>query len=81
MSKTEDSLRHLRIMLADHLDAIRRLFRDEIKITLIIRNTQYADRDVVMGDDAPDEVIQAMSKLLARKHIHVPPDMPGDYSL
>ena len=75
MPKTSESLRNLRSLLADHLDDIRALFRDEVKITLIIRNTTHADRDVVLGDDDPASAMATIKALVdGAKSIYVPPN-------
>ena len=75
MTDTKESLQQLRRMLAHHLDGVRLLFRDEIRITLIIRNTAHADRDVVIGDDDPTKALSCVQALVNKAStIHVPAD-------
>jgi hypothetical protein len=74
MASTAESLRVLRAELGWRLDDIRKLFRDDIKITLVIRNTAHDDRDVVMGDDDPESVCRTVRSIADRQHIHIPPD-------
>jgi len=67
-------LRDLQEQIAYSLDEIRRLFKNP-KITLVVRNPDQADGDVVLSDDDLDKAIAAIVHLQT-KPTHVLPADP-----
>lgn len=52
--------------LCDLLDEIHKCFKPGAIATIIVRNPMVDDGDVVMGNDDPDKVIQAINRLKVR---------------
>lgn len=63
-----ETLAALHLRLADALDGIKRLFKSPgaMKATLVIRNTELADADIVIGDDDADQVIACITEFKRR---------------
>ncbi len=55
-------LRELQEQIAYHLEEIARLFKSP-KITIVVRNDELADGDVVLSDDDLDKAIAAIHRL------------------
>lgn len=57
-----------------HLDRIADLFdrkyRDEVKLTLVIRTPWLEDGGVLMGDDEIDAAVQEIERLKAREPLN-----------
>ena len=64
-------LRDLQEQIAYHLDEIGRLFKHP-KITIVVRNDELADGDVVLSDDDLNKAIAAIARLQT-KAAHVLP--------
>lgn len=47
------------------LEEIKNLYREDVKVTLIVRNTNKTNRDTVMTDDDPREAVKALEALFA----------------
>ena len=49
-------------IIADHMDAILKLFRPPVKITVVVRSTSVSDgsRDLIQTNDTLDDVIAAL---------------------
>lgn len=60
MSQT---LRQLRSDIADHLEDIRAMFKDEVRITVLIRNLEREDADVIVTDDEARAIIKCVKEL------------------
>ena len=60
-------VRELRLAITKQLDAIAKLYVDDVKITLIVRVPDYPNgaRDTVMTDDDPEKAIAALRSLYA----------------
>ena len=52
---------HIAAEISDHLDAIKRLWKNP-KLTLLIRNPDLQDGDFVMTDDTLEAAISALQK-------------------
>lgn len=67
----------LRLELAKHLDAIKRLMPPSYRVTLVLRSpalqAQGKDADVVIGDDDLVEAAAAIARAATRP----PPGLPG----
>lgn len=67
--------------IADRLESIHALFKDSVKLTLIIRDPAYPDgsRDTIQMNDDWDSAKTAAERLLAKKdnEIYVPGDSNG----
>jgi hypothetical protein len=48
-----------------HLDHIRALYKDAVKITLIVRVPDTTERDTVLTDDDPKAAVKALEALWA----------------
>jgi len=57
-----DVLRQLHYDLADDMARVARRFKS-CKVTLVVRNPDLADGDVVLTDDDPEMAIAAIRKL------------------
>ena len=66
-------LRNLQANIADSLEDIRALFKGEPKITLIIRNPDVEDGDVILSDDDFEKAIAAIRHLQAKAAHTFPP--------
>jgi hypothetical protein len=68
-------LAHARVEIADHLEGVRALFNEPVKLTIIVRNPAHPNgtRDLVLTDDTTEEAIAALRQLeeIGRK---TPPD-------
>jgi hypothetical protein len=49
--------------IAEHLESIKAMFKDGAKITLIVRNPNLKDGDVLLTDDVVNEAVKALRKL------------------
>lgn len=52
--------------IADHCAEIAKLFRDDAKVTVLVRNPAYGkdhSADIFVSDDTPDEAIAAILAL------------------
>lgn len=67
-------LRDLQESIAYHLDEIGRLFKRP-KITLVVRNDELADGDVVLSDDDLDKAISAIRHLQEKPTRILPADV------
>jgi hypothetical protein len=56
-------LDNLHAEIAEHLDSIKSMFKDGAKVTLIVRNPNIKDADVLVTDDAPKEIVAALRRL------------------
>lgn len=65
-------LRNLHANIADSLEDIRRLFVNP-KITLIVRNPDVSDGDVILTDDDFEKAIEAIRHLQANPTHVLPP--------
>lgn len=61
-----DRIMHVRQKIGEKLDEISKLYRDRVKITLVVRAIDYPDgkRDTVMTEDEPEKAIAALRKLI-----------------
>ena len=59
-------LQDVRAEIAGHLDAIKPLFIEGAKVTLLVRNPSFPDgsADVLMSDDDPAAVVTAIGNLI-----------------
>ena len=57
--------------ISDHLDAIKALFKNP-KLTIVVRNPDLRDGDVIVTNDDLDLVIQAIEKNKARPPLFEP---------
>ena len=53
--------------MSDHMDGILRLFKSGAKITVIVRNPEHGDADVILGNDDLDDAIAAINHLKAKE--------------
>lgn len=51
--------------LSDDLDRVLRRFKPGVKVTLVIRDPNNTERDVVIGDDDLDGAIEAIRRRVA----------------
>lgn len=60
-----ERIRVLRCQISKKLDEISRLYKDDVRITLIVRVPDFPNgaRDTVMSDDDPAQAIAALNKL------------------
>lgn len=58
--------------LSIHLDAIQKLFTDQVKVTLVVRNIQRAEADVVIGNDDLDFAIATIETYKLRDPLFKP---------
>lgn len=67
----QDNLKNLQYEVADHLEAISKLFKRRPKITIVIRTpwieADGKDGDVILSDDDFDLAISAINRLRERK--------------
>lgn len=70
-----DKIMRLREEISWHLDEIEKLFRDPVKLTVVIRNLRSPDRDVVMGNDEPADAMAAIKRLGDASAIQIPADV------
>lgn len=66
------TLEDVHIEISGHLAEISKIFVKSAKITLIVRNPDQADGDVIVGDDDLDSVIAAINKLKNRGPLFQP---------
>lgn len=72
MANNPKFLRDLQAQIAAHLDDIGKLFKNP-KITLVVRNSDVADADVVLSDDDLELAIKAIRHLQENaSHILLP---------
>lgn len=69
MSTSPKYLRNLQEDICFHLEGIAKLFKNP-KITIVIRNDELADGDVVLSDDDFDKAIAAI-RHLQEKPTHI----------
>lgn len=60
-----DRIKALRLSIAKKLDEIAMLYKDDVKITLIVRVPDFPDgrRDTVLSDDDPEKAIASLRGL------------------
>jgi hypothetical protein len=63
--KLDDPVAELQEMLSRHLDEIQTYFKNP-KVTLVVRNPDLNDGDVVIGDDDLELVVGAITRLKDR---------------
>ena len=53
--------------VADHLDKIKTYFKPGVKVTILVRTEGDIEgrRDLMMGDDYPQEVLNMVARLMA----------------
>lgn len=73
MSVTPKYLRNLQEDICFHLEGIAKLFKNP-KITIVIRNDELADGDVVLSDDDFDKAIAAIRHLQEKPTHFLPAD-------
>jgi hypothetical protein len=66
--------KHLHAELAEHCTLIADLFKPGAKVTLLVRNPQLADGDVLVSDDDMNLVIEAIRKLEGKKETALKPE-------
>jgi hypothetical protein len=59
----KDVLLNLREHIADHLEAIRKMFKGNVKITLLVRNIINKKAHVELSDDDLETVVETMREL------------------
>lgn len=60
-----DRINALRLSIAKKLDEIAMLYKDDVKVTLIVRVPDFPDgrRDTVLSDDDPEKAIDSLRRL------------------
>ncbi len=64
-------IQQLREDLSEDLNRIARRFKKNPKLTLVVRNPDLADGDVVLSNDDPELAIAAIRGLFARPETEV----------
>jgi hypothetical protein len=59
-------LKRLNDELTKDLDRVKSKFRENCKVTLVVRNPDIEDADVVMGNDDLNEAISAINRMKDR---------------
>ena len=54
----------LHVELALHLDMVRTYFKDEVRLTLLVRNPEHEKRDVIITDDNEEELLSRLDGFL-----------------
>jgi hypothetical protein len=73
VTEMSQQLRNLQANIADSLEDIRELFLGDPKITLIVRNPNVEDGDVILSDDDFELAIAAIRHLQAKAAHTFPP--------
>ena len=60
--KANAKLLNLYYDIQAHLEAIEQLLPDAYKLTLLARNTEKPNADILMGTDEPEEVLAAIQR-------------------
>ena len=72
----DKKVKDMREVVANHLWEIQQQFIRSAKVTVIIRQPELQNADVIMGDDDPLKVIEAINKMLVNpKALAFPPDV------
>jgi len=58
------TLEQVREEISDHLDAVKRLFKPGVRVTILVRTPDFPDgsRDLVLTDDDLDAALSALSR-------------------
>lgn len=58
----DDKLARLHEICGDHLDQVRKCFKEPVKLTIFVRNPAWPNgaRDVLVSDDDPQQVAVAI---------------------
>jgi hypothetical protein len=61
----------LRERISNHLEEIRKMFKGDVKITLLVRNVNNKNAHVELSDDNLEMVVEAMRELREEKDVEV----------
>ena len=80
MTHISEATRQLHIELANYCGKIAALFKNP-KVTIIVRNPDLPDGDVMVGDDAPESVIAAIERLEQKSELSLVAKPPAKGSV
>ena len=69
--EAQRQMEHVYELLGSKLDSMRQYFKQDVKITLVVRNTVLDDADLVLTEDDYDKVIETINTLKERAPVIV----------
>ena len=76
MSTKDELISELRLDIAYHLECIETLFKIPVKVTVYIRSDEDNSKDILMTNDAADQLPDRIRRFLDSKHKRIESDVP-----